>query len=98
MLAVRRNGAMGRFAGQGDRATAGRGAPMRARRRQDEQRMKARARAVMALWTRGLPTPAPSPRAVGKIASTHGRPCSCWLCTGTKDVPPKRERGFDCYD
>ena len=71
---------------------------MRARRRQDEQRMKARARAVMALWTRGLPTPAPSPRAVGKIASTHGRPCSCWLCTGTKDVPPKRERGFDCYD
>jgi len=43
--------------------------------------MKARARRVMALWSHGLSADAPpSPRAVGKIASTHGRPCSCWLC------------------
>ena len=69
---------------------------MRARRRQDAERMKARARRVMALWGRGLSNDAPpSPRAVGKIASTHGRPCSCWLCRSRKDVPPKRERGFD---
>lgn len=68
---------------------------MRARRRQDAERMKARARRVMALWGRGSSAATPSARAVGKIASTHGRPCSCWLCSGTKDVPPKRERGFD---
>lgn len=70
---------------------------MRARRRQDEERMKARARRVMALWGRGLPAATPSPRAVGKITSTHGRPCSCWLCRSRKDVPPKRERGFDLH-
>ena len=65
---------------------------MRARRRQDEKRMKARARRIMAQWwTEGDP-PA---RAVGRFAATHGRPCSCWLCRGHKEVPPKRERGFD---
>lgn len=72
------------------------GMVMRARRRQDAERMKARARRVMALWGHGLSADAPpSPRAVGKIVSTHGRPCSCWLCRSRKDVPPKRERGFD---
>lgn len=71
---------------------------MRARRRQDEQRMKARARRIMALWSRGLFTPASSPRAVGRNASTHCRPCSCWLCSGHKDTPPKRERERDGED
>lgn len=71
---------------------------MRARRRHDEERMKARARRVMALWSHGLSTDAPSPRALGKVASTHGRPCSCWLCASRKDVPPKRERGFTLHD
>lgn len=71
---------------------------MRARRRQDAERMKARARRVMTLWTHGLTDGDPSPRAVGKVASTHGRPCSCWLCRGRKDVAPKRERGFDLRD
>lgn len=71
---------------------------MRARRRQDAERMKARARKVMALWGHGASAAAPSPRAVGKVASTHGRPCSCWLCSGRKDVPPKRERGFHLHD
>lgn len=71
---------------------------MRARRRQDEERMKARARRVMALWSRGLAdAPTHSPRAVGRNASTHCRPCSCWLCSGHKDVPRKRERGFEDY-
>jgi len=68
---------------------------MRARRRQDEMRMKARARRIMALWEHGAAPDAPSPRAVGKVASTHGRPCSCWLCRSRKEVAPKRERGFD---
>jgi hypothetical protein len=71
---------------------------MRARRRQDEQRMKARARRVIGLWSRGRPAEEPTARAVGRIASTHGRPCSCWLCAGSKDVPPRRERGFDGPD
>lgn len=66
---------------------------MRARRRQDAERMKARARRIMALWARGNPADVPSPRAVGKIASTHGRPCSCRLCSGHKDVPPRGARG-----
>ena len=57
--------------------------------------MKARARRIMGLWSRGLSAPEHSPRAVGKIASTHGRPCSCFLCSGHKDVAPKRERGFE---
>jgi len=47
---------------------------MRAQRRQDAERMKARARRVMALWSRGLSADVPpSPRAVGKLASTYGR-------------------------
>lgn len=66
---------------------------MRARRRQDAKRMKALARRVMNLWSRGISdAPVYSPRAVGRNASTHCRPCSCWLCSGPKHGPRKRER------
>lgn len=66
---------------------------VRARRRQDAERMKARARRVMGLWSRGATdAPAHSPRAVGRNASTHCRPCSCWLCRGHKNEPRKHER------
>lgn len=68
---------------------------MRARRRQNEERMKARARRIMGLWSRGLSGVEHSPRSVGRNAATHCRPCSCHLCSGHKDVPPKRERGFE---
>lgn len=27
-----------------------------------------------------------------RLAETHCCPCSCWKCSHTKDVPPKRER------
>ncbi|PKP84223.1 MAG: hypothetical protein CVT80_09405 [Alphaproteobacteria bacterium HGW-Alphaproteobacteria-2] len=57
--------------------------------------MKARARRIMGLWARGLFGAEPSPRVVGRNAATHCRPCSCWMCSGHKDVPPKRERGFE---
>jgi len=53
---------------------------MRARRRQDEQRMKARAKRLVRAWSFGFSTDNIPPREVGRIASTHGRPCSCFLC------------------
>lgn len=30
------------------------------------------------------------PRQLGRLVSTHGRPCSCWLCsTGSRPVEPR---------
>ena len=57
--------------------------------------MKDRARRVLLLWRRGLPEKSASPREVGRTASTHGRPCSCWMCTGHKEAAPMRERRFE---
>jgi len=52
--------------------------------------MKARAARLLVLWHGEA---AATPRQVGRMASTHGRPCSCWLCRSHKDVPPRSERG-----
>lgn len=30
-----------------------------------------------------------------RMAETHCRPCPCRGCTSHKDVPPRRERGFE---
>ena len=66
----------------------------RAERRSHERRMKARARWVMRLWFRGrFPIDA---RVVGIYASTHCRPCGCWMCQEhAREVPQPRERAFD---
>lgn len=68
---------------------------MRGRRRQDEERSKGKARRLILLWSRHRDGDSPTAREIGRIASTHGRPCSCWMCRGHKDVAPRRERGFD---
>jgi hypothetical protein len=68
---------------------------MRSRRRQDEQRMKDRAHRVSRLWYKGLHDKNVSAREVGRMASTHCRPCSCWVCTGHKEFAPMRERRFE---
>lgn len=65
---------------------------MRERRRRDEWRMKRRAEELVRRWHGGRMF---TKREVGRVASTHGRPCSCWLCAGSKEVPPRRERGFE---
>jgi hypothetical protein len=68
----------------------------RAKRRGDELRMKSRARRVMRLWfgNRFMPF---DPRKVGVNASTHCRPCGCWMCQEPgREIPPPRERAF--YD
>ncbi len=68
---------------------------MRARRRADERRLKARALRVLRSWA-GRRAYTPDPREVGVCASTHCRPCGCWMCQAdAREVPPKRERPFD---
>jgi len=62
---------------------------------QPKRRMKRRARSVMRIWAVNRQNPV-SPRAVGVIASTHCRPCSCYLCQPGREVPPMRERA--CHD
>jgi hypothetical protein len=57
--------------------------------------MKDRARRVMRLWRKGLPEETASAREVGRTASTHCRPCSCWMCAGRPDITPMRERRFE---
>jgi hypothetical protein len=60
--------------------------------------MKAKARRIMRLWF-GFRQKPPSDRAVGVQASTHCRPCGCWMCqNGEREVPPMRERPFDDPD
>jgi hypothetical protein len=56
--------------------------------------MKARARRIMRLWFRGMGHDVPlDPRQVGRNASTHCRPCACWMCQEDgREVPPLRER------
>jgi hypothetical protein len=68
---------------------------MRAVRRSHEERMKAKARNLLRVWRRLHPCE-PDPREVGRLASTHGRPCSCWLCrNGADETLTMRERRFD---
>jgi hypothetical protein len=67
----------------------------RALRRAHARRMKAKARRVMRLWFRQRFTD--DPRQVGINASTHCRPCGCWMCQEDgREVPQRRERSF--YD
>lgn len=67
----------------------------RATRRGHDQRMKNRARRTMRLWAGGRNAPV-DPRQVGVNASTHCRPCACWMCQAdAREVPPMRERAFD---
>jgi hypothetical protein len=66
----------------------------RAQRRGDELRMKSRACRVMQLWF-GNRVPHLDPRKIGVNASTHCRPCGCWMCQEPRrEVPPPRERAF----
>lgn len=67
----------------------------RALRREQDERVKARTRRIMQLWSRQVPNGVLDPRQVGVNASTHCRPCACWMCRAThKDIPPLRERPF----
>jgi len=66
----------------------------RALRRAHARRMKAKARRVMRLWFRERFDN--DPRQVGVNASTHCRPCGCWMCQEDgRAVPQPRERAFD---
>ena len=65
----------------------------RAQRRAHTRRMKARARRIMRLWFRDHFKD--DPRQVGINASTHCRPCGCWMCQEDhREVPQPRERAF----
>lgn len=67
---------------------------VRAFRRAQERRVKARSRRIMRLWFGRLHLPLDA-RKVGVNASTHCRPCGCWMCQADrKDIPPLRERRF----
>ena len=67
----------------------------RAERRGHDQRMKNRARRTMRLWAGRLNAQV-DPRDLGVNASTHCRPCSCWMCQAKgREVPQHRERAFD---
>ncbi|MEX2264245.1 MAG: hypothetical protein WD696_19985 [Bryobacteraceae bacterium] len=70
---------------------------MRAVRRAHDRRMKVRARRIMRLWFAGKTYELRlDPRDVGRNASTHCRPCGCWMCQAdSKEIPPLRERPFD---
>lgn len=68
----------------------------RALRRAHDQRIKARTRRIMRLWFGRFTKEPPDPRKVGVNASTHCRPCGCWMCQAPrKEIPPMRERAFD---
>ncbi|HEY1755547.1 MAG TPA: hypothetical protein VGG72_09140 [Bryobacteraceae bacterium] len=70
----------------------------RALRRAHDRRMKARAKVVMKRWYGRRPV-STDPREIGRNASTHCRPCGCWMCQyDEREVPPPRERAFDDLD
>jgi hypothetical protein len=57
--------------------------------------MKARVRRIMQRWHRGLPVKQEDPRDLGVMASTHGRPCGCFMCQEPgRQHPQPRERAF----
>ena len=69
---------------------------IRALRRAHDLRAKVRAKVVMKRWYGRRPV-STDPREIGRNASTHCRPCACWMCQYDKrEVPPSRERAF--YD
>jgi hypothetical protein len=51
--------------------------PSRARHRHEDARAKAETKHKLRRWN----FDANDGALVGKWASTHGRPCSCWMCT-----------------
>jgi hypothetical protein len=60
--------------------------------------MKSRARRTMRLWF-GQKQQELDPRQVGLNASTHCRPCGCWMCQAKRrEIPAARERAFDHPD
>jgi len=66
----------------------------RARRRADSRRIKAKARRIMRRWHGGRFQE--DPRKLGVNASTHCRPCGCWMCQEPgREIPQRRERAFD---
>jgi hypothetical protein len=68
----------------------------RAKRRGHAERMKSRAKRVMRLWFGRLGVTTFDQRQVGLNASTHCRPCGCWMCQEDAcEVPAPRERAFD---
>lgn len=70
----------------------------RALRRAHDARAKARTRRVMSQWS-VKPGVSLDPRDVGVNASTHLRPCGCWMCQADrKEIPRLRERAFDHPD
>jgi hypothetical protein len=70
----------------------------RGQRRAQAERMKNRARRTMRLWAGRRETPL-DPRQVGVNASTHCRPCACWMCQGQgREVPARRERAFEHHE
>jgi len=67
----------------------------RAARRAHQQRMKNRAMRTMRLWDLRPNAPV-DPRDLGVNASTHCRPCACWMCQAKgREVRQPRERAFD---
>lgn len=69
---------------------------LRAKRRGHAERMKGRAKRVMRLWSSHLGITTFDARQVGLNASTHCRPCGCWMCQeNAREVPAPRERAFD---
>jgi hypothetical protein len=57
--------------------------------------MKERAKRVMKRWYGRLRPVPDDPREIGRNASTHCRPCGCWMCQADgREVPPPRERAF----
>jgi hypothetical protein len=56
--------------------------------------MKQRVRRIMTRWHRGLPIQEDL-RNLGVMASTHGRPCGCFMCQEHgREHPQPRERAF----
>ena len=53
----------------------------------------------MRLWQGRLSAGPLDPRKVGVNASTHCRPCGCWMCQEDRtEIPPQRERRFANFD
>ena len=61
----------------------------RAYRRHQDWLAKRRAYNVLDGW--GVSDP--NPGHVGKVASTHGKPCSCWMCGNARRIegPTRKE-------
>jgi hypothetical protein len=66
----------------------------KARRRAADLRAKNKARRIMRIWGMRTGSRFATPKAIGVNASTHCRPCSCFLCQPGREVPPMRERAF----